>query len=365
MQFQNKERLAFLVSLSMVFSYAEMFLPRFVPFFKLGLANVVVLLSLDLSLHSFLILNCLRLLLNAVLSGILFSPFFLTSFAQGLASSLFMFALYRVIKNRKFLGLYGISVAGAAISNIVQILTSQLYLGKEISNLIGPMLLFAIPSGLFIAFLALHLHIPQTPPELVILRKNESQQISEKSNKNEPVLVGLFILLSIIFVMMTENLFCLACLFVFSLVMQRLCGKRIFILPYLGLWFFILACSLLTPEGRVLFKFIGISLTDRAIILAVQKALKLSIIMSLSQSATTVKISSDSTSLFSKTFLYFAGISSVVKTAEGNLFSKLKAALSSTKVELSLQEKKGISAVKSAVIFAVCLILFIVSSVLF
>ena len=57
---QKREQLAFLTALTLLFSYIEMILPRFVPFFRLGLANVVILLSLELYFGLFFLLALLK-----------------------------------------------------------------------------------------------------------------------------------------------------------------------------------------------------------------------------------------------------------------------------------------------------------------
>ena len=78
----SKNTLAYLWALTLLFSYAEMVLPRLVPFFRLGLANTVILLALDINFSSFIILSILKATAASLMGGTLFSPFFLISLLQ-------------------------------------------------------------------------------------------------------------------------------------------------------------------------------------------------------------------------------------------------------------------------------------------
>ena len=108
MQSRNKASLAYLCALTLLFSYAEMILPRVVPFFRLGLANTVILLALDINFGSFVILSILKATAASLIGGTLFSPFFLISLVQSLVSALVMRFLHKFI-SKKAISLYGIS----------------------------------------------------------------------------------------------------------------------------------------------------------------------------------------------------------------------------------------------------------------
>ena len=111
MRSRNKNLLAYLCALTLLFSYVEMILPRVFPFFRLGLANAVILLALDLRFDSFLILAVLKALAASLMGGTLFSPFFLISLVQSVTSALVMKILYKLI-SKKIISIYGISVVG-------------------------------------------------------------------------------------------------------------------------------------------------------------------------------------------------------------------------------------------------------------
>ena len=91
---QNKNRIAYLSALTLLFSYAEMLLPRFVPFFRLGLGNIAILLAFDLSLPSFLLLTVFKAITASLMAGTLFSPFFLISLEM--ICRLYIFSVYHL-----------------------------------------------------------------------------------------------------------------------------------------------------------------------------------------------------------------------------------------------------------------------------
>ena len=164
MQSANKNQIARLAALTLIFSYAELLIPRLLPFFRLGLGNAALLMGLaaGLTFPAFMLLSVVKAVVANLMAGTLFSPFFLVSFAQSLVSALIMFGLYRVgrpgvsqeNRSRSLLSLYGISVCGAASSAVVQIALTSLYLGQGTWSLLGPMLLFNLVSGFITAWIA-------------------------------------------------------------------------------------------------------------------------------------------------------------------------------------------------------------------
>ncbi len=159
-----RQQIARLSALTLIFSYAELLIPRVLPFFRLGLGNAALLMGLacGLTFPAFMLLSLVKAVAANLMAGTLFSPFFLVSFAQSLVSALIMFGLFRAgrpgvsreNRSRRLLSLYGISICGAAASALVQIALSSLYLGQGTWSLLGPMLLFNLVSGTVTALLA-------------------------------------------------------------------------------------------------------------------------------------------------------------------------------------------------------------------
>ena len=327
---RNKASLAYLCALTLLFSYAEMILPRVVPFFRLGLANTVILLALDINFGSFVILSILKANAASLIGGTLFSPFFLISLVQSLVSALIMRFMYKFI-SKKAISLYGISVVGSAVSATVQIILASLYIGKGTFALIGPMLIFNTVSGIVTAFFSEKLGIKESINQI----ENDSQKlemqssVSESKEKSYRPLVQLFFALVLIAasvsIFFIKNLIVLDIAFIVSLIAQKLSKRKIFILPHISLWLFVFISALFIPNGKVLFKFWNISVTQGALLLAVQKSLTLSTVSALSQCAVSLKPGKNT--LLGQSLEYFRIMSDRFRKSEGSIVKKITYAL--------------------------------------
>ena len=322
MQSRNKS-LAYLCALTLLFSYAEMILPRIVPFFRLGFANTVILAALDIDFASFIVLSILKAAAASLMGGTLFSPFFLISLAQSLLSALVMRLLYKLI-SKKLLSLYGISIAGSAVSAIVQIGLASLYIGKGTFSLLGPMLIFNSISGIITAFFCEKLKLKENL-DFTKLPEIENTETSEKLKKRTtPVLqITLAILLlcvsaSVFFI---KNLIVLTCVLLLSLIAQKLCKRKIYIIPHLSLWLFIFISMIFVPNGEVLFKFWIISITKGSLTMALQKALILSTVSALSQCAVCLKPGRNT--LLGLSFEYYRLMINRFTENEGTIINKI------------------------------------------
>lgn len=337
MQSRNKS-LAYLCALTLLFSYAEMILPRIVPFFRLGFANTVILAALDIDFGSFILLSILKAAAASLMGGTLFSPFFLISLAQSVLSALVMRLLYKLI-SKKLLSLYGISIAGSAASALVQIGLASLYIGKGTFSLLGPMLIFNTISGALTAFLCEKLQIKEN---LSFTKMPETEAASQSpQNRTTPALqIILAILLlslsaSIFFI---KNLIVLACAFVLSLIAQKLCKRKIFFIPHLSLWLFIFISMIFVPNGEVLFKFWIISITKGSLSLALQKALILSTVSALSQCAVCLKPGRNT--LLGLSFEYYRLMINRFTEKDGSIINKIIYALNiNSKASVSLAKQ--------------------------
>lgn len=121
-------------------STVEFVIPKPLPFVRLGLANLPVLLALRYRSISFLFyLILLKVLGQALIQGSLFTYVFLFSLAGSAASGLIMIALARVFGGR--ISLIGVSVGGALGSNMVQITLAATLIFGGSGWLIAPVLL--------------------------------------------------------------------------------------------------------------------------------------------------------------------------------------------------------------------------------
>lgn len=319
MQFQNKNKIAYLGALTLLFSYAEMLLPRFTPFFRIGLGNIAILLAFDLNPLSFMLLTLIKAFASSLMAGTLFSPFFLISLGQSFFSGMMMYLLARLnrkCKNKLF-SLYGISILGSAVSALIQIFLSTLYLGKGTYSLLGPMLLFSLFSGIITAFFSLILHIPEQAPNLI--RK-------ESVEKKQPVLLlALLILSASAAIFMIKNLIILSLALILALILQLISGRKIYIFPHISLWIFVVISTLFIPNGEVLIKIGTFSITKGSLIMGITKALKLSIVSALSQCAASLKPRGDRP--LALVLAYFTALSNLFRSSQGNFIQKFKTTL--------------------------------------
>jgi len=101
-------------------SSIEYLIPKPLPFLRLGLANLPLLVCLDLlPAGPFLLLLALKAIGQGLVQGSLFSVIFLFSAAGTLASGAVMLGSRRLLGDR--ISLIGISVLGALASNLVQL----------------------------------------------------------------------------------------------------------------------------------------------------------------------------------------------------------------------------------------------------
>ena len=319
MQFQNKNKIAYLGALTLLFSYAEMLLPRFTPFFRIGLGNIAILLAFDLNPLSFMLLTLIKAFASSLMAGTLFSPFFLISLGQSFFSGMMMYLLARLnrkCKNNLF-SLYGISILGSTVSALIQIFLSTLYLGKGTYSLLGPMLLFSLFSGIITAFFSLILHIPEQAPNLI------RKEIVEK--KQPVLLLALLILSASAAIFMIKNLIILSLALILALILQLISGRKIYIFPHISLWIFVVISTLFIPNGEVLIKIGTFSITKGSLIIGITKALKLSIVSALSQCAASLKPRGDRP--LALVLAYFTALSNLFRSSQGNFIQKFKTTL--------------------------------------
>lgn len=135
----KKNLIPFFAALCLFLSAVEYAIPKPLPFMRLGLANLPLLLALPLfSKKDFFILGALKVLGASLISGTLFSYIFVFSFSGTLSSVLILLLL----KKLPF-SLIGLSIASALSNAFAQILVSYFFLFKENTKYIVPLLLIS------------------------------------------------------------------------------------------------------------------------------------------------------------------------------------------------------------------------------
>ena len=319
MRLRNKS-LAYLCSLTLLFSYAEMILPRILPFFRLGFANTVILIALDIDFGSFVLLSILKAVAASLMGGTLFSPFFLISLAQSLLSALVMRLLYKLI-SKKLLSLYGISIAGSAVSALVQIGLASLYLGAGTFSLLGPMLIFNTISGCITAFFCEKLNIKENLNCIKLPEAPEEKEAPARSRPALQIILTIILLAISAELFFIKNLYVLAASFILSLIAQSLCKRKIYIIPHISLWLFIFISMIFVPNGEVIFEYWIISITKGALLIALQKALVLSTVSALSQCATCLNPGRNT--LLGLSFEYYSLMIKRFSEKDGSIINKI------------------------------------------
>ncbi len=147
-------RLVMLLSMSIVLSIIESFIPLFngfVPGLKLGLANIIVLIVL----YKYEVKDAFFVsLLRVIVVGIMRTGLFSVNFFFSLSGALFSCCAMALTKKTRF-SMIGVSVIGSLFHSIGQILIAVVFLKNSNMFYYLPwLLLFSIPTGLFIGYVS-------------------------------------------------------------------------------------------------------------------------------------------------------------------------------------------------------------------
>jgi heptaprenyl diphosphate synthase len=121
---------AFLGGACLFLSAIEYLIPKPIPFLRVGIANLPLLIGLDLlAPASLLLVAALKVAGQGLVTGTLFSYVTLFSAGGTLASALAMLAVRRALGRR--VTLVGVGVIGALVSNLCQLLLARLLVFGE------------------------------------------------------------------------------------------------------------------------------------------------------------------------------------------------------------------------------------------
>lgn len=152
--------LAFITAFALTIYIAEMFIPKPLPFIKLGLSNVVIVYMIysGLSIEA-LVVTLAKTIVGGFISGTIFSPTTLMSFSGGIFSYLVMLAFYH---SKLSFSIIGISILGSISHNLGQLMTVKLFIIKDtkLLYLFPVMLVLGIATGLITGYFA-HLMLKQ------------------------------------------------------------------------------------------------------------------------------------------------------------------------------------------------------------
>ena len=121
---------------------------------RIGLANLPLLIGLAiLTPREYVLLVLLKVLGQGLVTGTIFSYVIMFSLGGSAASALTMFILFRFC--RRWIGMVGISIAGAMASNIVQLALSRFILfGKSAWLIAPPFLIMGLVTSIVLGLFA-------------------------------------------------------------------------------------------------------------------------------------------------------------------------------------------------------------------
>ena len=153
----KKEKLLYVfVALSAAIFILEGYIPRPVPWMKLGLSNIITLILVYFFPLSFVLkVVFLRVIIGSVFTATIFTPSFFLSLTGGINSAVAMFMGRKVFG--KYLSPFGISIIGAETHIFTQLFVVILFIIKDriILNLSPYLMIFALITGGIIGIIAM------------------------------------------------------------------------------------------------------------------------------------------------------------------------------------------------------------------
>jgi len=140
---ETRKTIAILGAFCLFLSTIEYMIPKPMPFMRIGIANLPLMLALDVfPLGTFLVLVAIKVLGQALITGTLFSYIFLFSLAGTFLSALAMYGLRR-FPGRSQVSFIGVGTMGAMISNISQLGLAWVFIFRDSVWYIAPPFLAA------------------------------------------------------------------------------------------------------------------------------------------------------------------------------------------------------------------------------
>ena len=258
---QRLNQLSFFASLCLFLSAVEYAIPKPLPFMRLGLANLPILMAVKkMPSRYVLALVLLKIMLQAFISGTLLSYVFAFSLAGSLASGITVILLHMIFGKTDAVSFIGLSLAGALANNAAQLVLAKYIMFGENVRYIAPILLCSgLVTGLLLgifanAFAIKSVWYAQYSDEFT---KISMQNVTE-CNKKSLYFKGLIVILILVpcfFMLYTDKIVMewgiVAFFFILALIVRR---GRLKITPSVVIVLSVTIVSLLTPYGKVLFE---------------------------------------------------------------------------------------------------------------
>jgi heptaprenyl diphosphate synthase len=314
----NSRTIAILGAFCLFLSTIEYLIPKPVPFMRLGIANLPLMLALDIVPFSgFLLLIGIKVIGQGIITGTLFSYILLFSLTGTCVSALTMFFLRRFLGPER-MSMAGISVLGALLSNGAQLGLARVFVfGQSVKYITPPFLAMGVITGLALGLFCEYfirgsrwyagekdrrmaellplIPAPSLPsfspsssscpswfPFSSFSRQRRQRVYEGLFGSGELCLAGLLMAPALVF---NPDPYFRVLQFLFFWFLAWLAGKRnnplVTILIILG----IAAFNLLAPYGRVLVSLGGWRITEGALLAGIQRGVTLEGLIMLSRIA--------------------------------------------------------------------------------
>lgn len=325
------KKVAFVAAATLLASTLEYLIPKPLPFLRLGLANLPLLIVLDVfNWQAYFALLLLKAIGQGFVSGTLFSYLFFISLAGTLSSGLVMKGIKSLFRGK--VSLVGCSLAGAFASNLAQLQVSAWIVYGATIWVAAPLMLSIgmITSLVLGLFAEIYLQKGKIP---ALLRDDTFEfGVPLVHNLKHNLGVSITSFLAILSILFIDNLLILGIATILMYMLQLIAHRKIRIIPPIMLMLSMTMLSLFEPNGKVLYTLGSVALTQGALKLAITKALRLICLLSASQclSASNPKLKGKFGSYIPLTLAYFSLLSSSFKQTSGSLFSRVDQALERT-----------------------------------
>ena len=269
------DSLIFISALCLFLSAIEYAIPKPLPFLRLGLANLPVIIFLKkIRFRDLLFIILFKVVGQAIISGTLFSYIFIFSVSGSFASGIMMFVLYKLLYCKKLISNIGLSLFGAIANCIAQLICAYFIMFGASTIYIMPMLvIFSTITGVLLGIFCNYFEeksIWLKKFDLIsvkIIQKTEiSGERDEKTKKIIAILKIVIAIISIIILFVIRNIICTwVIVFLFFVLLEISKKGKVKVIPPLLTAFFIILFSLLSPYGLVLVKIGFIKITQGAL----------------------------------------------------------------------------------------------------
>ncbi len=260
-------------------------IPKPVPFFRIGLANLPLLIGIDVfSFPAFCFLLAIKIVGQAIVSGTLFSYVFLFSLLGTIGSGLLMYAMKGL--PRKTVSFIGISVAGAFISNSIQTALAVFFVfGTSAFYIIPPVFFAGIVTSFLLGLFANRFtenstwyeHIVSgngrfSPAEARVPLPGKTHKTKSALHFNEKYLrlgSGLILFLLLMF---TDFLAVKAVIFGAGLLLCAADKQKIYFPNLIIMFLLIILFNLFPPTGKIILDAFGFEVTAEALLRGINKA---------------------------------------------------------------------------------------------